>query len=543
MRSSPSSGSAGSVLDDRSALLAVIGTNPREPVPQLMLIDWIKENAAHLEAELERWESAFLTPAAWNRKFLPHYFRSDLDGAADFHRQFDTELHQLHLRRGVKISDIAPRGGAKSTWKTLAYPLRAALEGWEPYTLILSDSSDQADQHLGHIRKELEENDLIRSVYADAAGQGPEWKTSRLRLRNGSIIEALGTGKKVRGRRNRSARPSLIIFDDIQSNRDVVSSIERQRAWLWATREVIPAGDEHTNFLAVGSALHREAVAVRLGQLAGWTGHVYKAVHVWPNRMDLWEEFERRATNLADDNRETTAREFYAKNRAAMDKGAVVYWPERWPLVEIMLLRATVGAPGFESEYQGVPGSIEGAEWPSECFDRPGFFFNDWPSDIVFKIQSLDPSKGASEKSDFQAHITLGLQANGTLLADCELRRETDWVERAINIAALWRPEELIAEVNNTMGLFTPAAERVLQERRDQGRPVSLNYSEMTVSRPKLARIRELNDYIRRGQLRVRNTSGGRMLVDQLRDFPFGDHDDGPDALATAVIRMEELLA
>ena len=35
---------------------------------------------------------------------------------------------------------------------------------------------------------------------------------------------------------------------------------------------MIPAGTAGTNFLSVGSALHREAVAVRLGQLPGWTG-------------------------------------------------------------------------------------------------------------------------------------------------------------------------------------------------------------------------------------------------------------------------------
>ena len=443
----------------------------------------------------------------------------------------------------MSCSYIAPRGGAKSTWCTLGYVLRAALERWEPYILILSDSSSQANKLLGHVKEEIDSNALLCDVYAEEAGRGPEWNESRIRLRNGVVIEALGTGKKVRGRRNRNARPTLIIFDDVQSIEDVVSPIMREHALAWATREVIPAGDENTNFIAVGSALHREAVSMQLGGLAGWQSRVYKAVHSWPDRMDLWTEFERIATNMADCNRQATAEAFYADNKAEMDRGAHVYWPERWPLVKMMLKRATIGSSAFDSEYQGVPGSIEGAEWDPKYFERPDFFFNDWPADIVFKMQSLDPSKGASEKSDFQAHIMLGLQADGMLLADCELRRESEWVERAIDIADWWKPAELIAEVNNTMGLFAPTADRIIEERRAQGRPVSLNYSEVTVSRPKLARIRELNDYIRRGQLRVRNTTGGHMLVEQLRDFPHGDHDDAPDALATAVIRMQELLA
>lgn len=494
---------------------------------------------ADLVAQGRRQRSSQLTPAQWNARFLPHYFGRY--APADFHAHFDRDLHQLHTRRGSKISYIAPRGGAKSTWNTLAYPLRCALEGWEPYTLILSDSSDQANQHVGHIRKELEENTALRAVY-DGAGIGPEWNESRIRLKNGALIESLGTGKKVRGRRNRSQRPSLIIFDDIQSNADVVSATLRERAWAWVTREVIPAGDERTNFIGVGSALHREAVAVRLGQLPGWSGHTFRAVHAWPAAEGHWQEFERLATNLADDARERTARAYYAQHRAVMDLGSHVYWPERWPILDLMLQRATIGASAFETEYNGVPGSLEGAEWPSEVFDHMNFWFDQWPTDIVLKLQSLDPSKGASDKSDYQAHIMLALTRFGTLCVDAELRREPGWVERAIDLAAAWGPVELVAEANNTMGLLRPAAEQILQERRQQGRAIAFTYTEKINSAPKPVRIRALNDYLRRGQLRVRNTPGGRMLVDQLRDWPNGDHDDGPDALATAVIRLQELV-
>jgi hypothetical protein len=39
----------------------------------------------------------------------------------------------------------------------------------------------------------------------------------------------------------------------------------------------------------------------------------------------------------------------------------------------------------------------------------------------------------------------------------------------------------------------------------------------------------------------VRKTTGGQLLVDQLRDFPNGDHDDAPDALEIGVRRLELL--
>ena len=251
------------------------------------------------------------------------------------------------------------------------------------------------------------------------------WKENKVQLRNGCIIEAFGAGKKIRGRRNRSERPTLIIFDDVQSIADVRSEELRTHAWLWATQEVIPAGDESANFLSVGSALHREAVAVKLGQLAGWSGRTYKAIHRWPERMDLWEEFTRLATNLADDNRKATAMAFYAKNRAAMDKGAMVYWPEKFPIAALMLRRAAIGPRAFQTEYQGVPGTPAGAVFPPEYFDRAGLWFDEWPTDLVLIIIALDPSKARTDKSDWQAHVIVGLGTDGTIYADCELHPGT----------------------------------------------------------------------------------------------------------------------
>jgi hypothetical protein len=46
-------------------------------------------------------------------------------------------------------------------------------------------------------------------------------------------------------------------------------------------------------------------------------------------------------------------------------------------------------------------------------------------------------------------------------------------------------------------------------------------------------------------QRRIRfkgGSPGARRLVEQLRDFPNGDHDDGPDALEMAIRLAGELL-
>ena len=57
-------------------------------------------------------------------------------------------------------------------------------------------------------------------------------------------------------------------------------------------------------------------------------------------------------------------------------------------------------------------------------------------------------------------------------------------------------------------------------------------YGMMSGGLSKIARIRRLSQYVINRELRFKADSPGcRLLVDQLMDFPLGEHDDGPDAL------------
>jgi len=490
---------------------------------------------------MERRQARDLTPLEWSRRFLPGYFGRF--GPADFHAVLDADLHNLHLRRGDKRSYIAPRGGAKSTVVTLSYVLRCALEAWEPYTLILSDSSEQANELLRHVKSELTTNEFLADVYPEACGQGPEWKEQRIRLRNGMVIEALGTGKKIRGRRNRSERPSLVVFDDVQSNEDIISPTLRVRAWDWATREVLPAGDERTNFLGVGSALHREAVSVRLGTLAGWHGRTFPALHSWPDRMDLWDEFVRLACNTADPDKTATARAYYERHREEMDAGARTYWPSRWDLPALMTRRAEIGSAAFLGEYQGIPASPDGAEFPAEWFDWDGFWFDDWPTHYVAKAVYLDPSKGMQDDpGDFQAHVCGMLSivdGRNTLFLDADLQREPipAMIERGLRMCRVWGGVSVWGvEETGTMGFLKPVVEQKMAEMG-----FLVPFLPVQHSVPKIQRIRRLAPYLQLHQIKIRNTPGGRMLRLQLGDVPFGEFKDGPDAAAGVVDLLEQL--
>ena len=52
----------------------------------------------------------------------------------------------------------------------------------------------------------------------------------------------------------------------------------------------------------------------------------------------------------------------------------------------------------------------------------------------------------------------------------------------------------------------------------------------------KMVRIQRIDPYLANGQIKIRRSAMGEVLVDQMMMFPLaGYHDDGPDALEMAI--------
>lgn len=478
----------------------------------------------------------------WVAKFLPHYLTAEL---SEFHRSLLADLAGFHLTRGQRRAYRGPRGSGKTSYLSKAYPLYCAVEGIEPLTLLLAETGEQATAYLRAVKRELESNHALAAAYPAACGAGPVWRDDRVTLRNGTTIVARGAGGRVLGLTQGAARPSLVVGDDLNERRDAYSPTLRRRKLDWFLRDVMNVGGPTTNVLVAGTSIHREAVVCDLSRNGTWQTRRFRSVVRWPDRMDLWLAWERVVTNLADPDRLAAARDFYEARRADMDAGAEVLWPAREPLYDLMLKRAEIGPAAFGTEKQDEEGVDGATEWPAEYFDRPSFWFDEFPDDLVLRVQTLDPSKGqAARAGDYQAHVMLGVGKDGTLYFDADLRREpvTEMVSRALDLAAAWQPNALVAEGNNCMGLLTPEFQRQMNDRAGRGKPLLVPYTETVHTDPKIARIRFVGAYLARGQVRVRNSPGGRLLVEQWRDVPAGEHDDGPDAAGTAVRRAELML-
>jgi len=178
--------------------------------------------------------------------------------------------------------------------------------------------------------------------------------------------------------------------------------------------------------------------------------------------------------------------------------------------------------------------------WPAEYFSGPGFWFEQWPQHIQIKTLGLDPSKGKdAQTGDYSAFVKLGRDGTGVLYVEADLQRRPapQIVADGVEMVRQFRPDGFAIEVNQFQELFTADFQRVGQERG-----VHLPIYGLDNRVNKQVRIRRLGPYLSQRKMRFKSRSPGTaLLVEQMKDFPVGDHDDGPDALEMALRLSIEL--
>ncbi len=456
------------------------------------------------------------------------------------HRWLAERLDEPTVERGMKLNVIGPRGGAKSTLVTLAYVLRAALEGREPYVWIVSDTHSQACGHLDNVKLELVENKDLINRYFGSAGRGPIWRAAAIQLSNHVRIEAYGVGQRVRGRRRRADRPSLIVCDDVQNDSHMESARQRDQSRRWFQGTLLKAGNKLTNIVNLATALHRDALALELARTPGWTSHTFRAIERWPDDMTLWQQWEAIYCDADNPDRMVRAREFYDQNRPAMDKGAELLWAEEEDLYLLMCMRVEGGKVAFEREKQGSPANPDLYEWPEGDFGSH-IWFDQWPADLRIKALALDPSKGRDDRhGDYSAFVLLGIDSTGILYVEADLARRP--ISQMVADGAEWvrtfRPDAFGIEANQFQELL--GDQFAAEFRRQELWNVAPWSIENRVN--KQVRIRRLGAFLAQRRLRFKaGSSGTALLVDELREFPASAHDDGPDALEMAIRLADQL--
>lgn len=467
----------------------------------------------------ERRERAWSDFEFFARTYFPHYVT-----------KANSVLHDYLYQRLPEIADspqsetdaiAAPRGEAKSTITSQIFVVWCVLTERKWYAMIGMDAFDQSAIMLEAIKAELEANPRLAMDFPEAIGQGRVWQAGVIVTANDRKIEAVGSGKRIRGRRHGPHRPDLFIGDDLENDENVRTPEQRDKLMSWITKAVLKLGGAGEKFdaIIIGTILHYDSVLARLLKNPLWRSAKFRAILRWPDNMALWDEWE----NLIHAQGEAMARAFYEANALEMEAGAEVSWPAGRPLYELMKIRARDGHASFDSELQNDPLSDDDAP-----FAKAIQFWVSRLSEWMF-FGACDPSLGKAGASRDPSALLVGGYNRATGILDVvealiKKRLPDRIIEDVITLQAQYRCLLWIIETVQFQEFL-----RTELVKRAALRGIPVPARAVTPHADKLLRIEGLQPHMVNGLIRLHASQ--TTLIDQLRHFPKADHDDGPDAL------------
>ena len=327
---------------------------------------------------------------------------------AYFKSVFSLKWSPDHLKVLKKTSDAVlegglfacamPRGSGKTSIAETA-ALWSLLYGHREFVALIGPSEESAAEMMQSLKSELEQNDdlladfpevcfPIRSLEGIAnrtSGQLYQGKRTRIQwtanqivlptiegsAAAGGVAKVAGITGRLRGMKFKrpdgaSVRPSLVIVDDPSTDSSARSPSDNQK------RETILAGavlglagpGQKISGLVACTVISRGDLADRILDPdihPEFNGERAALVYKWPTKTALWDKYaEIRAESFRTGGRGKEATAFYRKNRAEMDKGAKVAWPQRKNRDELSALQHAYNLRirderAFFAEYQNEP--------------------------------------------------------------------------------------------------------------------------------------------------------------------------------------------
>jgi len=245
--------------------------------------------------------------------------------------------------------------------------------------------------------------------------------------------------------------------------------------------------------------------------------------------------------------------------KMAQEKGA-----DQWEVIEFPAILPS-GNPLWSNfwskdELESIKASVSPSKWAAQYMQRPtgegiSIIPKDWfmvwdqekPPTCDYLIQSYDTAFLKSERADFTAITTWGVFYpegkigdeiyNGDeahlILIDC-IKERFDFPElkaEALRLYEYWAPDSVIIEAKGS-GL------PLIQELRRIGIPV--NTFSPGKGQDKIARLNSVSPIFQDGRVWVPDNRFGEELMEEVSDFPGGEHDDLVDATTLALARFRQ---
>ena len=484
------------------------------------------------------------------KTYFPQYLKCQ---PAVFHEEICSILQSMSEKRDIRFALAAPRGHAKSTLVTLFYVVWSICYDKEECILILSATARQSEGLLSDVSAALD-NQLLRDDFPEVFNPDvpakSKWTQAEIVLPNNFMVAARSAEQELRGIKHEENRPSLIILDDVDGDKNTYSADRREKVSNWFKSTVLNVKCSNgANFIAVGTLLHPDSLLSRLTgkkEYPNWEKRVYQAVRRFSERKDLWQTWSNilfsRGEMYNDAAGYEAANQFFVDNKQAMLEGTEVLWEECEDYYALMKIREIEGSFSFDSEKQNDPTNIQDCRYNPDKFsywDQDGRTVDEllasFQGDYTI-IGACDPSVGTMKVgADPWAIVILAKHKGKLYVLDAEIKPhpQDQLIEAVLSFCKIRKPmSKFVIESN----LFPQLLLKNIRERAYQENIIA-PFKERRNSSNKELRIFGMETHITTGQIvfSVRHTE----LLEQLKYYPRGDHDDGPDALEMALREAE----
>lgn len=470
-----------------------------------------------------------------------------LDGIAPIHREF-FELcdHVNEVERNARLAIAAARGHSKSGMFSNAFPLHQIVFRRRKYVLIISETDSLSKKLVGWSNKQLKFNALLREDFGpllDVRNQQNEKDNEESFITSSNtLVEASSSGKQLRGKRHGAVRPDLVIVDDPSSQNNEGTKEAREKLIHWMNSVVIPIGSKATAIVLVGTMVSATGLLNHVLKRKDFKSSFHGAVISEPTNPKLWEQYCEIYAR-SDDMDEPNA--FYEANKEALEEGVELAWPWRWTYRALMHEKVNMGTRAYNSEFRNLAFSEDEQFFFPENYAKYHYSYENGVTYVnyedhkinirdLYVVSAWDIALGKNRRSDYNSIITVGKHDKTGLvfLLDEHSSKEPahKYLEIAIKKIRQWNVKSFYVETINAYHEFY----RQLQElARSEGiyrcRITDIKYHKSS----KEQRIESLEPLLHNKTLVLNDKH--TLLLDQMAQYPFGDHDDCLDATQLAI--------
>ena len=466
-----------------------------------------------------------------------------LSDAPDFHKELCNKLEEQSLYSPTKnIAWAAPRGHAKTMYNSNTYPIHSIVFRKRKFILIISETAGLSMGLIRYIAEQLKYNQKLRDDFGEHLSPSQQMNSKdnseMFETVHGTLIRAGSIGKAIRGARNGAERPDLVICDDLESDDNTNTPEARAKNLHWYNSVIVPIGTpEKTGIIYMGTMVHGNGLLPNVLARAEYDSRVYSAVVQEPDNLELWGQYEDILRNQENPNRLVEAEQFYSEHMAEMNAGAKTLWPERFSYKFLINKKVEVGSRAYSSEYLNLPSDPD-----SQIFNENiVHYYHERELDMTqdqlsrrYDIYSFwDIAIGRTKRADYNAIVTIAKDRRTGVIyvidawaakvpmhkaKEIALQKILEFKPRMFGVESVQAQYEMYRQLHNDVhkaGIYTTRI-----------KPVN-------PTGKKEERIELLEPLFENGFLKISTTQ--RLLKEQLEQFPNGDYDDLPDALASVV--------